>query len=50
MHAVNTFSICGLNFRMQKYAQCGPRLTKNHFFQGLLAGMVTINLCEFYLL
>jgi len=24
---VDTFSTCGLNFRMRKYAQCGPRLT-----------------------
>jgi len=23
---VDTFSTCGLNFRMRKYAQCGPRL------------------------
>jgi len=30
---VETFSTCGLNCRMRKYAQCGPRLTGMKPFQ-----------------
>jgi len=26
-HTVDTFATCGLNVRMRKYAQCGPRLS-----------------------
>jgi len=35
---VDTFATCDFNFRMQKYAQCGPRLsqvgksTKNYYY------------------
>jgi len=25
---VDAFATCGFNFRMRKYAQCGPRLTR----------------------
>jgi len=26
-HTVDTFATCDFNFRMRKYASCGPRLT-----------------------
>jgi len=30
-HAVHTFATCDFNFRMRKYAPCGPRLSVDYF-------------------
>jgi len=38
---VDTFATCGFNFRMRKYAQCGPRLMAMQFIAEL-----TFQLCS----
>jgi len=45
---VNTFATCGFNFRMRKYTQCGPRLSR--FIKLLIHSRAEAQKILFYIL